>query len=270
MSREAIRNTDPLATASDVQQIPAGGASDASASYVRQRATSGSGHAVHAQSDNPDAAAVVVQGAGDLLSLRDASGAVVYQVGQGGGVAASGASLGEVSPAAQGLTAWSYDPSVAVNAIELTVGTVYLVKLHIAADATVSKLYWWMPVAGATPVAGQNFGGLYSSSGALLASVDADATVTATAGLQTLTLSSTALEGGSFVWAALLFNAATNPTLAYASGATGALTAVNVGLSAATLRYAVNGTGATELPASITPASNTGSLLAGPWVAVGP
>lgn len=176
---------------------------------------------------------------------------------------------GDASPSAHNLVAWTYDPSHAVNAIELTGGTVYLAKLHITRTVSVTKLYWWMSVAGATVTAGQNFGGLYDSAGTRLVTADADATVTATAGLQTLTIASTALTAGTFVWGALVFNATTKPTVQYASGATGAGTAVNAGLTAATLRHATAGTSQTSLPASITPASNTASLLAGPWMAVG-
>lgn len=181
----------------------------------------------------------------------------------------TGFANGQASPAAHNLVAWTYDPSEAVNAIALTGGTVYLAKLHITRTVAVTSLYWWMPVAGVTPTAGQNFGGLYGSDGTRLATADADATVTATVGLQTLTIPSTTLTAGEFVWASLVFNASTLPTLSYASGATGASSACNVGLTAATYRYATAGTGQTSLPATITPASNVGSLLAGPWMAVG-
>lgn len=176
---------------------------------------------------------------------------------------------GDASAPAHNLVAWTYDPSHAVNAIQLTGGTIYLAKLHVTRTVSVTKLYWWMSVAGATVTAGQNFGGLYGSDGTRLVTADADATVTATAGLQTLTISSTALTAGSFYWAALVFNATTRPTIQYGSGATGASTVTNVGLTAATFRYATAGTGQTSLPASITPASNSASLIAGPWMAVG-
>lgn len=176
---------------------------------------------------------------------------------------------GEAHPVDHNLVAWTYDPSHAVNNIQLTGGTVYLAKLHITRSVSVTKLYWWMSVAGATPTAGQNFGGLYSSAGARLVTADADATVAASAGLQSLTITSTALTAGTFVWAALVFNATTRPTVQYATGATGALAVCNTGLTAAAFRYATAGTSQTSLPASITPASNSGSLIAGPWMAVG-
>lgn len=252
-----------------------------------QKATSGKAGGLEVKSENPAAPAVTVRGAGSLLDLKNSAGTTMFSVSQAGAVASTGSqsvtgdqsvtgafsvtgfALGEVTPHAQGLAAWSYDPSLAVNVIELTGGTIYLVKLHIAKDVTVTKLYWWMAVAGATTTAGQNFGGLYASNGTRLAQADADATVEASAGLQTLTIPSTALTAGSFVWGALVFNATTKPSVAYGAGAAGATTALNVGLTAATLRYATNGTSQTTLPATRTPASNSASLLAGPWMAVG-
>lgn len=262
--------------------------SDTDALSGFQRGTSGTGKGLYVQSDNPSAPAAQVRGAGDLLDLRDATGTSKFSVAQDGSVSTSGSqtvtgdqvvtgdfavtghALGQATPASHGLAAWSYDPAHAVNAILLTNGTIYLVKLHVAAAVAVTKLYWWTPVAGDTPTSGQNFGGLYSSAGVRLVQADADATVTASAGLQTLTLASTALTAGSFVWAALVFNAGTAPTVGYGSGLTGASTALNVGLTAATYRYATAGTSQTALPSSITPASNSVGTFAGPWVAIGP
>lgn len=249
-----------------------------------QQATSGKGAGLDVRSDNSSAPVIRGRGPGTLLELKDSGGTTRFAVDQTGltgdltltgdqtvtgALDVDGYALGETSPDAQNLIAWTYDPTNAVNNIELTGGTVYLAKLHISRDAAITKLYWWMSVAGATPTAGQNFGGLYSSAGTRLATADADATVTATAGLQTLTIASTAVTAGSFVWAALVFNAATRPTIQYGSGATGAGTACNVGLTAATYRYATAGTSQTSLPSSITPASNTASLIAGPWMAIG-
>lgn len=254
-----------------------------------QQSTSGSGTALDVRSDNSSAPAARVRGAGTVLEVLDTNGVPRLSVGQSGVAGLSttgdtafagdttvtgaldvdGYALGEATPDAHNLVAWAYDPTMAVNTIELTGGTVYLTKLHIPRDTAVTKLYWWMAVAGATTTAGQNFGGLYSSAGTRLVTADADATVTATAGLQTLTVASTALTANTFVWAALVFNATTKPTVMYGSGATGTTTVCNIGLTAATYRYATAGTGQTSLPASITPASNTASLIAGPWVALG-
>ena len=235
-----------------------------------QQATSGGGNALRVHSENPSAAAVSVRGAGTLMELRDSGGTVRFAVDQSGNMTTTGNAMGESGPASHNLTSWTYDPSGAVNAIQLTGGTVYLAKLWVPADVSVTKLYWWMAVAGSGATAGQNFGGLYSSAGVRLATADADAKVAASAGLQTLTIPTTALTAGTFVWAALVFNATAVPTVTYAAGAAGATTALNVGLTAATYRYATAGTSQTALPSSITPASNSASLIAGPWMAVGP
>jgi hypothetical protein len=182
---------------------------------------------------------------------------------------ASGFANGQASPAAHGLVSWAFDPTLNTNSTTLTGGTVYLTKLHITTSTNVTKLYWHMATAGVTPTAGQNFGGLYSSAGTRLVAADADATVAGSTGLVTLTLSSTAVTAGTFVWGAVVFNAGTVPTLARGPGLTGVGTVVNAGLTAATYRYATAGTGQTSLPASITPSSNTAPTFGGPWMAIG-
>jgi hypothetical protein len=68
----------------------------------------------------------------------------------------------------------------------------------------------------------------------------------------------------------MVFNAGTAPTVARATGSAGIATAVNMGLTSGTYRYATNGVGQTALPASITPGSNVATGFAGPWVAAGP
>jgi len=185
-----------------------------------------------------------------------------------GNLAVTGHALGQDTPAAHGIAAWCYDPALAVNSTTLTNGTLYLTRVNIPADVTVTKLYWWVGNSGSSPVTNQNHAGLYASDGTLLASTNVDAAVSST-GLKTTTISSQALSAGSFYWIGLLFNASVPPTLTRASGWTGVDAAANVGLTAATYRFATNGTGRTALPATITPASNAGTDIAGPWAAVG-
>lgn len=185
-----------------------------------------------------------------------------------GNLAVAGAALGEDKPAAHGIAAWCYDPALAVNSTALVNGSLYLVRVDIAAAVTVTKLYWWVGNSGSSPVTNQNHVGLYSAAGTLLASANADAAVSSAA-LKTTTITGQALTAGAFYWVGLLFNASVPPTLTRASGWTGVNVAANLGLSAATSRFAINGTGRTSLPSSITPASNVGTDFAGPWVAVG-
>src|SRR5688572_3510919 len=201
---------------------------------------------------------------GELSGKLDQSGGTVN-----GSLAVTGNALGQDTPAAHGVSAWCYDPALAANSTQVSNGVAYLVRVNIAADTDVTKIYWWIANVGTGPVATQNQVALYDSAGARLAVADVDAAISST-GLKSTTITSTALAGGSFYWVALLFNASATPTLTRASGSTGVEAAANIGYTAATLRFATNGSSLTALPATITPASNVGTDFAGPWVAVGP
>jgi hypothetical protein len=186
----------------------------------------------------------------------------------GGSLSVSGNTAGEVLPVNHGVVAWSYDPSLAPNASLLTNGTVYLSAVYAQRSVSVTKLYWWVTAVGVTPTSSQNFVGIYDSTGSRLQTTNVDADITST-GLKTTTITSQALTAGSFYWVAMVFNAATAPTVARGTGTTGASSVVVMGQTAATFRYATNGTSQTSLPTSITPASNSALNFAGPWVAVG-
>jgi len=185
-----------------------------------------------------------------------------------GTLTATGNTLGQSTPSAHGIAAWAYDPALAVNSTQLTAGTLYLVRVNIAANVTATKIYWWVANTGSGATTNGNWVGLYNSSGVLLTSANVDSGFSS-ATLKTTTVTGTALAAGSFYWVGLLFNASVTPTLTRGSGWTGVDTAANIGLSAAQYRFAKNGTGLTTLPSSLTPGSNVGSDIAGPWVAVG-
>lgn len=196
-------------------------------------------------------------------ALQSTGGAIT------GNLAVMGHALGEDRPAVHGLAAWCYAPALAVNSTALDNGTLYLVRMNIAAAVSVTKLHWWIGNQGSSPVSGQNQVGLYNSAGALLASANVDADIS-TPGPKATTITAQALTAGAFCWVGLLFNASVAPTLTRASGWTGVGAAANLGMPAAAFQYAINGTGRTALPASITPGSNTAPDFAGPWAAVGP
>jgi hypothetical protein len=198
-----------------------------------------------------------------IIGALQAAGGIIS-----GNLAVTGNALGADSPAAHGVAAWCYDPALAVNSTQLTAGTLYLVRVNIAANVSATKIYWWVASTGSSAVAGQNLVGLYDSAGTLLASANVDASFSS-ATLKTTTIAATALSAGSFYWVGMVFNASVTPTLTRASGWSGVDTAANLGLAAAAYRFAKNGTGRTALPSSITPASNVGTDFAGPWAAVG-
>ncbi|MFE6126713.1 hypothetical protein ACFQ6Q_00350 [Streptomyces sp. NPDC056437] len=185
-----------------------------------------------------------------------------------GNLAVTGNAMGMDGPAAHGVAAWCYDPALAVNTTEVAGGTLYLSRVNVAADVAASKIYWWVGNSGSSPVSGQCQVGLYDSSGTLLASANVDAAISSP-GLKTTAITPQALTAGAFYWVGMVFNASVRPALTRGSGWTGVNAAANMGLTAATSRFATNGTGRTALPASITPGSNVGTDFAGPWVAVG-
>lgn len=169
------------------------------------------------------------------------------------------------TPVNHGLVAWTYDPTSSVNSTVLTNGTVYLSAIYPTENVSVTTIYWHVAVSGATPTAGENEVGLYSSAGTLLHSVNVDADISAT-GLVASTITSAALTAGSMYWVGFVFNAATPPGLARGAGLAAAAAVNNVGLAASSYRAATNGTLQTALPATITPASNSAGLLY--WAAV--
>lgn len=169
-------------------------------------------------------------------------------------------------PEDYGLIAWSSDPAIGTSTTQATTnGTLYLSALRIRRAATITNVHWAPNAAGVTPTSGQSFAALVNSTGTILSSVGIDALVTTAAGNKpTAVLAAPQAVAAGMYWVVLLFNAATPPVLLRTSGQQ--LGTNNYGLTAATLRFATNGTSATALPGSFTPGSN----VAGPslWVAV--
>ena len=185
---------------------------------------------------------------------------VAATVGTTAGTVAGGADARIVAaangptPSGQSLAAWSFDPVAVAGGTAPTGGTLYLIGLDITQSKTVTAIGWGNNAVGSGAVAGENWAGLYSAAGTLLASAGADGTVTGT-GLQAVSIAATALTAG-LCWVGLLFNATSLPQL-YRGGVLNS-TLVNAGVtgSVASARFATNGTGLTALPASITPGSN--------------
>lgn len=181
----------------------------------------------------------------------------------------SGGQLGAVRPSEwlpedHNFATWTYDPHLAGGTNLQTSGDVILSGLPLRRRQTISTLYYVQGVAGVTPTAGQNFAGLYDSSGNLLQSTNIDAQVTATAGqLVTVAITATVCPAGRYYFA-LLFNAATVPQLLKGSGAFAATN--NVGLAAPSLRSMKVATAATALPSPAVLAS--GTVDKGFWAAL--
>lgn len=157
----------------------------------------------------------------------------------------------EFSPQAHNLSAWTFDPAVAQSGSTVTSGVVFLGKILLEEAASVTNIIVTLATAGSGLTSGQNFAGLYDSSGTLIA-VTADQTVTWANGTGAKT---TALVGGPYslpagaYYGALLANGTTPPQ--FIRGHAISSSTLNIGLTAATGRYLTSGTGQTALPASI-------------------
>lgn len=218
----------------------------------------------------------------DLPDIKYAAGAIAVgkTVNITGGLTASsaatlaaGTTIGGLTmadpnmflPADHGFVAWSYDPSFASTTGALTAGTLYLSAVRLRRAQTITKVWWAQTTAASSVTSGQNYAALISSAGTVLSSVGIDSAITGSNNPISATLGAAQTNAPAGVyWVAILTNATTPPTLVRTNGVLTGLN--NAGLTGATLRYAVNGTGLTALPGSITPSSNS----VGPswWVAV--
>lgn len=85
MATQNFDNADHELDAVVVRQRPTQGTTDNNALVAIQDATSGAGRALKVKSENPDAPAAVIQGAGPLLQFRKDDGTVVGEIGNDGG-----------------------------------------------------------------------------------------------------------------------------------------------------------------------------------------
>jgi hypothetical protein len=181
-----------------------------------------------------------------------------------GRITAAGTGLltATMTPADYGMASWAYDPALCTGGTIAVNGGVYLSKLMIRSPLSSVAVHWSVTTAGASPLAGQNWVGIYEPDGDLLNAVNVDAAISSS-GAKRSVLAAPLLA--PFVWVGFVFNAATPPTLARAGSFE---STPNANLSPAAYRFAKNGAGATTLPATITPASNSSSGALNWWAGI--
>lgn len=164
------------------------------------------------------------------------------------------------TPSQRGWAEWNYPPSPQVAVSQnFTSGTIYGISLIAQTNATISKVGVQVVSSAGTPTAGQNLIGFYTISGttATQATVTGDLTTWGSAGFQSYSLGAaqTLVAGNTYL---LLFmsNASTPVHLqGVTSDTTAQIGFLNLGLSSTAapwLRFFVNGTVQTALPASFT------------------
>jgi hypothetical protein len=175
-----------------------------------------------------------------------------------------GSQIAGYQPAGIGMQAWTYDPVLCSQASAPAggAGVLNLARVHCPAPVLATSVRLYVAAAGVTLTAGQNFAGLYTAGGNLIAS-SADLT----AGAQswaTVAADTFALAGGPFALAGgdyyvgWYWNGTTAPTFARQSGVSSALN--NTGVSAPNLRYATAAAGLTSALPGSTGAQSPGNV----------
>lgn len=201
-----------------------------------------------------------------------------------GGSAANDLNSAE-TPSSMGLLAWDFPYAMAAagssstGSAAVTGGSLYLAKLVLAAGTVVTNLWFRIATAASSITTGQNFGGLYSASGTLLAtSADLSTVIgTNTGPIQAALTSAYTISTSGTYYAGFFFNASvTEPVLGCFSnqntvttGAQNFGSSTTFGNTAAKFPFAINTTGnTTALPTSLTMSSNTATGAYAYWVGV--
>lgn len=165
----------------------------------------------------------------------------------------------------------NYDPAVAAAGSQVVAGTLYLMRLNPRQGITVTNLWFGLSISASGTSTG-TFVGLYSSAGVLLSG---SADMAGASGFGTgkeaakCALTTPQVVGaGSVVYAAMLINVGTTLPTIYRAIGDQAFAAFSDYLPAAGLRFAVNGTSLTALPATLTMANNTPTGARTWWVGV--
>jgi hypothetical protein len=173
--------------------------------------------------------------------------------------AASATQFATITPAYNNLLGWTMSSLEAGSNATLVSGRLYLFKIMVPTTISVTNITVAISNAGSGLTSGQNFMGLYSSSGTLIGTTADQTTNFSSTGIKVAALigGPYTITGSSntFVWVAFVANGTTLPK-PIGSGI-GVVGLANLGLTAATYRGAYNGTASTALPSSITPSSNS-------------
>lgn len=142
-----------------------------------------------------------------------------------------------------------------------TTGVIYLNKVVLHQTTSITNLNIWVSTLGSALTGGQNFMGIYDSSGNRVAVTADQSTVWNTAGWKSVPVVGGPFNlSAGFYWIAILANGVTGLTFGRSRSNNLSSALVNGFLSANVGRWVTNGTG-TSLPATITPGSNALSQL---------
>lgn len=187
-----------------------------------------------------------------------------------------------IAPSSLGLKAYNFPFYLATGtgSAVTTAGALYLAKIPIVGGTLVTNVYIKIATAASGLTTGQNFVGLYNSSGVRVAtSADMTATIGTNTGVITCPMAAAYTTPASdYYYVAMFFNAGTTqPVLSTYAGFATVTTdvatfgsATTFGNTAAKYPFAVSSTGGntTALPASITMSGNTATGAYTLWTGV--
>ena len=189
------------------------------------------------------------------------------------GVTISGSNLSggtaSLAPAQYGLKGWSFPVILASGtSAAITTGSVYLSQVTLPVNTTLANIYYYQVGSATALSTTASFAGVYfvnsSSTAALVASTAALTTTnfsTAAATFKALPLTAqytTAATGTYYL--ALLIGATTGPTMGAPASIPPSTLLTGPVNAAAAYPFAINGTGASTLPATLTLSSNTAAV----------
>lgn len=167
-------------------------------------------------------------------------------------------------PSDHGWISWNYDAALQNTFnIALTAGDIYLALLPIRKTCTITNVIVGV-VAGSGLTSGQNFAGLYDSSGNLLSATADQTTNWASTGIKAMALTAPQSVTPGLYYVALLANGTTKPSPFYNSALNGT---GGGGTLASTPRLAIDTThtGLTALRSTVTLTQASSPLF---WTAV--
>lgn len=156
-----------------------------------------------------------------------------------------------------GFITWNYDPANVSGQSAFTPGTVHMFRMEIKRASMISNIIIGIQTAGNVLTAGQNFAGIYDSSGNQLR-ITADQSVpwiTAQLAVMPLTSPLNVTPGSYYI--AVVANGTTAPSVSRSFGAAAVGPIGNAGTTVTNARWANGPTGQTSLPASINMSTRT-------------
>jgi hypothetical protein len=216
---------------------------------------------------------VTITNTGSAYTNEDARDAIGTALVAGSGMTVTVSDVGDTitlattgsggfTPADHGFITWSYDPSLASSSTAMgTTGILHLVKVKLAAAATVTGVGLYISTVGSSVSGG--YVALYDSTGTRVAVSSAITTAWQATGYVQNAFTGTYSAAAGTYYAAILQASGTAPTFSRSSTSL----AVNAGLSAGSLRYSTYSSGLVVTPSSVTLASQA-APVAGWWVSL--